>query len=99
MPGSPRRLLALHYTYVADILERRPPHREAHLALVAEWEGSGRIVIAGALGDPPTGALFAFDCPESEIEKFTAADPYIANGLVASHRIEPWTVVTGPGSR
>ena len=93
MSSAPRRLLALHYAYVEDVLERRPPHREAHLAQVSEWADDGRLVIAGALGDPPHGALFAFDCSEEEVEEFAAADPYRAAGLITEHRIEPWTVV------
>ena len=48
----------LLYDYVPDILERRAPHREAHLARIAEWISSGRMLLAGPTGDPPTGALF-----------------------------------------
>ena len=94
--SEPRRLLALHYEYVPDILERRAPHREAHLAHVREWEGSGRLLIAGALGDPPQGALFAFDVEDpAAVEEFAAGDPYVEAGLVTGHRVEPWTVVAG----
>ena len=49
----PVALTALSYDYVADILDRRPPHREAHLAQVEEWTARGELAIAGALGDPP----------------------------------------------
>ena len=58
---SPRHLWTLTYDYVPDIVERRAPHREAHLAHVAEWHERGELVVAGAVGDPPHGALFAFD--------------------------------------
>ena len=87
-------LTALSYAYVPDILDRRPPHRAAHLAQVEEWAGRGELVIAGALGDPPRGALFGFavDGP-ARVEEFVAADPYVAAGLVTAHRIEPWNVV------
>ena len=50
--------LILLYDYVPDILERRAPHREAHLARIAEWISSGRMLLAGPTGDPPAGALF-----------------------------------------
>jgi uncharacterized protein len=96
------RLHALFYEYVPDILERRAPHREAHLAHVGAAADRGELVIAGALGDPPHGAMFAFrvDRPEA-IEQFVAADPYVKAELVTGHRIEPWTVVapTVPGDR
>jgi uncharacterized protein YciI len=92
----PVRLLALHYDYVADILERRGPHRDAHLAHIRAWEESGRLLIAGALGDPPRGAIFGFNLADSAtVEEFAAADPYVRAGLVTEHRIEPWTIVAG----
>lgn len=93
---SPRRLLALTYEYVPDVLERRAPHREVHLARIAEWKERGELVVAGAVGDPPTGALFAFAVAEpARVEEYVAGDPYVEAGLVVAHRIEPWTVVAG----
>jgi uncharacterized protein YciI len=88
-------LLALFYEYVPDILERRAPHRDAHLAHATAAAERGELVIAGALGDPPHGAMFAFrvEGPEA-IEEFVAADPYVRAELVTAHRVEPWTVVT-----
>jgi uncharacterized protein len=94
--SGPKRLLALHYEYVPDILERRAPHRAAHLAHLRTWERSGRLLVAGALGDPPHGALFGFDLADpADVEEFAAADPYLVAGLVTGHRVEPWTVVAG----
>ncbi len=89
----PLRLLALRYAYVPDVVERRAPHREAHLELVRGWCEEGRLVIAGALGDPPSGAIFGFDCDEAAVGEFVAADPYVAAGLVSERTVEPWTVV------
>lgn len=92
MTTGPHR--ALFYDYVPDVLERRGPHREAHLARIAEWTGGRGLLMAGALGDPPTGALFVFaDVPEEAVAEFAAGDPYLAAGLVTAHRIVPWTVV------
>ena len=91
---SPRRLLALGYEYVPHIVERRPPFREAHLAHIRSWHERGELVIAGALGDPPVGALFGFDVADrARVEEFVATDPYVVAGLVASTRIEPWAIV------
>jgi uncharacterized protein YciI len=84
----------LVYDYVADILDRRAPHREAHLAWIGEWIASGAMLMAGALGDPPSGALFVFgDVPAGEVERYADGDPYIAAGLVTARRVLPWTVV------
>ena len=84
----------LFYEYVADVLEKRAPYREQHLALVGEWKESGKLVIAGALGDPPHGAAFGFKVGDpSEVERFVGADPYVAGGVVTSWRVDPWMVV------
>ena len=84
----------LFYEYVPDIIELRKPHREAHLAHARSWKDDGRIVMAGALGDPPHGAAFVFrGVDAAEVEDFIDADPYVAAGLVRSWRVEPWNVV------
>jgi uncharacterized protein len=84
----------LLYEYVPDILERRVPFRDEHLALISAWKESGRLELAGALGDPPYGGAFVFrvDDPE-EVDQFSAEDPYVANGLVTARRVERWKVV------
>ena len=84
----------MFYEYVDDMLERRGPHRDGHLALVRSWKDDGRIAMAGALGSPPHGAVIVFDVDEpAEIEEFTGADPYVAAGLVTSRRVEPLALV------
>ena len=84
----------LFYDYVDDVLERRGPYREAHLARIGSEREAGRVVMAGALGDPPHGAAIVFrDVAPNEIERFVTGDPYVEAGLVAEWRIEPWNVV------
>ena len=82
----------LAYEYVDEMLERRVPYREAHLARVEVEREAGRIVMSGPLGDPPTGALivFADGVAVEEIEAFARADPYVEAELVTAWRIEPW---------
>jgi uncharacterized protein YciI len=92
VPTGPH--VVLFYDYVPDIVERRGPHREAHLARIAEWVADGRIVMAGALGDPPTGAAIVFaDMPVAAVEGFADDDPYVVAGLVTARRLVSWTVV------
>ena len=43
------RLYLLTYDYVADIVERRAAHREAHLAHIAAWHGDGRVVMVNTI--------------------------------------------------
>ena len=84
----------LFYDYVEDVVEKRAPLRDEHLALARAWKDDGRIVMAGALGSPPTGALFVFlvDDP-AQIDEFVAADPYVSGAIVTAHRVMAWNVV------
>jgi len=84
--------LLLHYAYVENMLERRVPHREAHLAHARAWKEDGRILAGGATGDPPSGALFVFQA-DADPDAFAEADPYVRAGLVTEHRVERWNVV------
>ncbi len=90
-----QRRWALFYQYVTDnVIERRAPHRPGHIGLVREWMADGRLLQGGALGDPPHGALLVFAVEDrSEVEEFVSKDPYVVNGLVTGHRIEPWNIV------
>ncbi len=85
----------LFYDYVEDILERRGPHREGHLAWIAAEHAAGRVTIAGALGDPVRGGVIVFRelTPEAVLAR-SDDDPYWKAGLVADRRVEPWNVVT-----
>ena len=82
----------LFYDYVEDILKKRTPHREAHLAHARAMKEDGRILMAGAVGDPPYGAVFVWTEREG-IEEWVDADPYVKAGLVPHWRVEPWNVV------
>jgi uncharacterized protein YciI len=88
------RLTILTYEYVEDVVERRKPHREAHLAHIARWREERSLVLAGATGDPPTGGLFVFEGEPAEVEEFAGSDPYRDAGLIERATIEPWTVVS-----
>jgi uncharacterized protein YciI len=84
----------LFYDYVPDVVERRAPYREEHLALVRRWRDEGKVVMAGALGDPPHSAALVFRVGDvAEVEEFARADPYVVNGVATGWRVEPWNVV------
>ncbi|HEX9243739.1 MAG TPA: YciI family protein [Anaeromyxobacter sp.] len=89
-------LVTLHYDYVPDVLTRRTPFRDAHLAHAREWHAQGKLRMAGAYDPPSGGALFVFDVASAaEVETFVAGDPYVKNGVVTGHRVRPWNVVVG----
>ncbi len=84
----------LFYDYVDDIVERRAPFRQEHLALAGETHERGDLLMAGALAEPVDGAVFVFTTDDrSVVEDFVAKDPYVREGLVTTWRIRPWNVV------
>ena len=50
-PRGPHQLLV--YEYGPDALERRKPHRPAHLALTEEYFADGRLVVAAFVARDP----------------------------------------------
>jgi len=95
--GATKGYYALLYKYVPDILEKRGPYREQHLAGARQMLDAGKMVMAGALAEPVDGALFIFkDVTKDEVESFVKADPYVKNGLVPSYEVRPYMVVVGP---
>jgi uncharacterized protein YciI len=89
----PETLTILQYEYVPDMSEKRTPYRQAHLDLIAAYHGDGRILMGGAVGDPPSAGLIVFRTAQ-DAQAFVDEDPYGAAGLVLKSSIEPWTVVT-----
>ncbi len=86
----------LFYTTVEDYIERRAPYREEHLKIAKAASENGTLVMAGALADPPDGALLVFkgDTPETA-EEFARNDPYVKNGIITNWYVRPWNVVIG----
>ena len=86
----------LIYDVVEDYVERRAPLRAEHIALARAAEVRGELVLGGALANPADGAVLLFrgDSPAGA-ERFAAADPYVANGLVTRWRVREWTTVVG----
>jgi len=82
---------------VDDYVNRRMPFRAEHLRLLREAHARGEVVMAGAVGENPDGAIIIFraDTPNAA-ETFAANDPYVKNGLILTWRVQPWNVVVGP---
>ncbi len=86
----------LMYEVAEDYLESRAPHREKHLAMAKSSHAHGEIVLAGAYGDPPVGAVLVFRADDAAaVEQFAREDPYVRNGVVTTWRVQPWHVVIG----
>jgi uncharacterized protein len=88
---------ALFYDYGTDdtVADRRKTYRQAHMALVADAERDGRLVLAGPF-KPADGALLVFRAETaSHVEQFAARDPYVTSGIVKSWHVREWSVVAG----
>jgi uncharacterized protein YciI len=84
----------LQYTYVEDVLEKRAPYRESHIARIQAAKEAGNVFVAGAFGDPPVGGALGFKgLSKSEIEDWSDQDPYWVGGLVVERSIQPWKLV------
>eukprot|EP00850_Spirogloea_muscicola_P000745 SM000003S10990 [mRNA] locus=s3:133298:141419:- [translate_table: standard] len=82
--------------YVKNVVERRVPHRAAHLALCQEHVARDDLLLGGPLHDPVDSAVLVFHVGHiSDAEQFAARDPYVLNGLVIKWWIRPWAVVVG----
>lgn len=76
-------------------MERRPAFREEHLGLVRKAFDKGELLMAGALANPPDGAVLVFKGDSPEVaENFARNDPYVKNGLISDWHVREWTVVT-----
>jgi uncharacterized protein YciI len=89
----------LQYEVVEGYAQKRMPFREAHLRLIREAHARGDLILAGALGDPPDGALLVFRASSpAPVEEFARGDPYVVHGLVTGWRVRQWTVVVEPSA-
>ena len=86
----------LQYDVVDDFQRKRTPYRPEHLQLIRDAHARGEIVLAGAVGDPPDGALLVFRATSAAVaEEFARRDPYVLSGLVVGWQVRPWNVVVG----
>jgi len=100
-PTTPPRVhYLLRYDYVSDIMEKRAPHRAAHLGLATKFLNEGSLVMAGAAGpqseNPPAtsvanAGVFVFS-EKGVAEEFVKKDAYYEAGLVADYAIKEWVV-------
>ncbi|GAB5359100.1 hypothetical protein AAMO2058_000515500 [Amorphochlora amoebiformis] len=87
---APRWLLI--YDYVEDVLEKRGPHREAHIGLIGKHIQDGSALMAGACANPPDKAYFVFTS-EEKAKEFSQDDPYVKNGIVTAVAVREWNCV------
>jgi uncharacterized protein len=86
----------LFYDVVDDYVTRRTQFRRVHLEHAMAAHARNELVLAGALANPPDGAMLIFqgETPDAA-ERFAKTDPYVVNGVVTRWRVREWTTVVG----
>lgn len=86
----------LIYKAVENFVEKRQPHGETHLAHARAAHERGELLVAGALDQPPDGAVLVFEGEDNRLAvEFANQDPYVQAGLITEWTVRPWTVVFG----
>jgi hypothetical protein len=78
-------------TYCDDVLEKRAPYRDEHLARLQQLKDAGSLITLG----PTTDLRRVFGIFEGEsadaVEALVKADVYWREGIWTSVAIHPWT--------
>jgi uncharacterized protein YciI len=84
------------YTSAPNVAERAPAHFPAHKARLDEFHARGDLLMVGLFGDPQEqGSMAVFRTRESA-EEFVAADPFVLEGVAASHELREWNEILTP---
>ena len=77
-------------TYCEDVLEKRTPHRQAHLDGLAIQKQAGVLVTIGPTKDLTKvfGIYEAED--ESSVRQLIESDPYWQNGIWTEYDVREW---------
>ncbi|CAF1160140.1 unnamed protein product [Adineta ricciae] len=90
------KLHILHYDYVENVVEKRKPYREAHLAFINKQVESGNVILGGAAGNPPSEAFLIFrNLSSKQIEEVAQRDPYVVHGIARKYSVKPYMAVVG----
>lgn len=77
-------------TYCEDVLEKRAPHRQAHLDGLAKQKADGILVTIGPTKDL-TQCFAVYDAPdEATVRQLVEADPYWQNGVWTGYEVKEW---------
>lgn len=84
------------YTYVADMEQRRAPHRQDHLAWLRDLVDGGTLLVAGATREPvDTGVLVVRAADVHEVRRLLLDDPYATANLISGVVVRPFGLAVG----
>lgn len=77
-------------SYCDEVLEKRSPHRQAHLDGLAQQKASGVLVTIGPTTDI-TKVFAIYDAPdEATVRQLVEGDPYWKNGIWTEYFVKEW---------
>ncbi len=77
-------------SYCADVLEKRAPHRQAHLDGLAKQKENGVLMTIGPTKDL-TQCFGIYEAEnESIVRHLIESDPYWQNGIWTDYEIKEW---------
>lgn len=77
-------------TYCDNVLEKRAPFREAHLAGLKAQKDNGILITLGPTQDT-TQVFGIYEAPDqATVEKLVESDPYWQNGIWTSYTVKEW---------
>jgi uncharacterized protein YciI len=77
-------------TYCDNVLERRAPYREAHLAGLKQQKADGVLITIGPTQDL-TQVFGIYEAPDqATVERLVEADPYWQHGIWTGYTVQEW---------
>lgn len=80
-------------SYCENVIEKRTPYREAHLAGLATQKAAGTLITLG----PTQDSTMVFGIYEADnqatVQALVEADPYWINGIWTDYNIKEWIQV------
>ncbi|MBD2327350.1 YciI family protein [Alkalinema sp. FACHB-956] len=82
-------------SYCENVVERRAPYREAHLAGLNQQKESGVLITLGPTQDL-TQVFGIYDAPdEATVRQLIESDPYWQNGIWTAYEVKEWIQAIG----
>jgi uncharacterized protein len=82
-------------SYCENVLERRTPYREAHLAGLKQQQQSGILITLGPTQDL-TQVFGIYDADdEATVRSLIENDPYWKNGIWTEYTVKEWIQAIG----
>ncbi len=87
----------LTYRSVEDFYDLAMANYPAHLARLLDFQRRGLLLMAGPFVDPMDGDSMAIFTTREAVDEFVSEDPFVLNGVVASHTVRAWDGTLEPG--